>query len=154
MDEKKISLLTSDDEFDDDSHQELISWAEEALENFLESSYCSSWNKNKKEVASFFIVCFVDYAYGYELAKPFQYNEIVVEEICLNIFPRKLSTKTKDFKLVATTLSAFFEWCEKEGTIKNSKNLIKILKEIDNDIYLAAKNPSNWGLAKSLFFGF
>lgn len=132
-------LLKEDEEFDDDSHQALMSWCEETLEKFLESYFCAKWNDNTQGIACFFIQGFVDYAYGYHLAKPFQYDRYIVEEVCLDIFPRKMSTDTKYFKQVALVLITFFEWCEKEGLIKDTKDLRSTLKKIDQKIYKSAK---------------
>jgi hypothetical protein len=92
-----------------------MSWFDEVINKFLESPLCSSWNANKKNIAGFFIQGFVDYAYGYHLAKPFQYDEDLIREMCLDILPRKMSTNTKDFKLMAPVFITFFEWCENEG---------------------------------------
>jgi hypothetical protein len=151
---KKSSLLCIDEEFDDQSHHDLMDWCEEILERFFDSHTCSSWKENKKNIARFFIHGFVNYAYGYHLAKPFQYDEAIVEDMCLDILPRKMSTNAKDFKLVAPVLIAFFDWCEKEGVLADTKAIREKLKVIDSEIYEKAKNPSNWGLAKSLFAGF
>ncbi len=145
-------LLTVDEEYNDDSYEALVSWGEEVLEQFLSSPCCSSWKNNKKNIACFFIHGFIDYAYGYHLAKPFQYDEMLVEDMCLDILPRKMSTNEKDFKQVAPALSTFFEWCETEGILKDTKAICIKLKEIDGKIYEAAKDPSNWGLAKSLLY--
>ena len=129
-------LLTDDEDFDDDSHEALMSWCEEEVERFLSSPFCSSWKNNKKEIASFFIWGFVDYAYAYHLAKPFQYDEGLVKDVCLNILPRKMSTDVKDFKQVAPALTAFFEWCEIEGILKDTKAIRNTLKKIDSEIYV------------------
>ena len=147
-------LLSADQEYEGASHQALTAWAEGAIQRFLSSSHCSSWSKDQRDTAGFFLHGFIDCAYGYELAKPFQYDEELVREICLSIFPRKMSTKEEDFKLVAPVLSAFFQWCEDEGVLNNAASLIQLLKKIDRAIYKAAKDPSNWGMAKSLFSGF
>ena len=149
-------LLKEDEEYQEESHQALMSWCEDAIDSFLKSSYCNSWKKNQKETAAFFIHGFVDYAYSYHLAKPFQYNKRIVEEMCLDILPRKFSTEPEDFKQVAPAMSAFFQWCEANGVIKNAKELCDKLKAIDEKIYKKAKNPKNWGMAKSMFsdFGF
>lgn len=151
---KRSSLQTIDEDFNDDSHSELMTWCEDILERFLESNSCSSWNSNKKNIAGFFIHGFVDYAYGYHLTKPFQYDDVLVENMCLDILPRKMSTNAKDFKLLAPILITFFEWCEDENIFGNTTGICNKLKTIDKEIYEKAKNPSNWGLAKSLFSGF
>lgn len=150
----KSSLLTIDEEFNDDSHQALMTWCDEILEQFLKSSYCSSWKNNKKNIAGYFIHGFIDYAYGYHLAKPFQYDEMIVEDMCLDILPRKMTTDAKDFKLIGSILITFFEWCEHESLLEDTTAIRNKLKVIDNKIYDKAKDPSNWGLAKSLFAGF
>ena len=150
----KSFLLTADEEFDDDSYQALMTWCEEILDQFLESPSCSSWKNDKKNIAAFFIHAFVDYAYRYHLAKPFQYDEPLIENMCLDILPRKISTNAKDFELVAPILMTFFEWCENEGILRDTTTLHNKLKMIDNKTYEKAKDPSNWGLAKSLFARF
>ena len=85
-------LLKKDGDFSDHSQQALMSWCEDAVEQFLETLFCKTWKRNKKEIAAFFIHGFVDYAYGYHLAKPFQYDAPLVENMCLDILPRKMST--------------------------------------------------------------
>ena len=147
-------LVTADEEFRDDSHQAMMDWCEDVLERFLTSCICASLKNSKKDIAGFFIHGFIDYAYGYHLAKPFQYDASLIENMCLDILPRKMSTNAKDFKEVAPVLSAFFEWCETEGILKNTKALRNRLENIEKKIYEAAKNPANWGIAKSFFSGF
>lgn len=124
-------LNTKDEEFCDDSHHALMEWSEDILERFLGSSVCASWKNSKKDIAGFFIHGFIDYAYGYHLAKPFQYDASLIENMCLDILPRKMSTNAKDFKEVAPVLSAFFEWCEIEGILKNTKALRNRLEKIE-----------------------
>ena len=147
-------LLKVEHDYSDESHQVLIEWCEEAIDAFLSSDFCSHWKNNKKNNAAFFIHGFVDYAYGYHLAKPFQYDLEIVEDMCLDILPRKMSTNPKDFKEAGSILSTFFEWCESEKVIKDTKDIRKTLAKIDADIYKAAKDPSNWGMAKSMLMGF
>lgn len=147
-------LLKAESDYCDESHQALIEWCEEALDEFLSSGFCSSWKNNKKDNAAFFIHGFVDYAYGYHLAKPFQYDVEIVEDMCLDILPRKMSTNVRDFKEVASILSTFFEWCEAKKIIKDTKALRKTLKKINAEIYEAAQDPSKWGMAKSMAMDF
>ena len=150
----KPVLLKAESDYCEESHQILIDWCKEALDEFLSSAYCYSWKNSKKGNAAFFIQGFVDYAYGYYLAKPFQYDEEIVEDMCLDILPRKMSTNVRDFKEVGSILSTFFEWCEAKKIIKDTTAIRKTLKKINEEIYKAAKNPSKWGIAKSMVMNF
>jgi hypothetical protein len=147
-------LRNEDEEFIDESHKALIDWTEKTIDEFFQSSFCKKWNNKRKNTASFFIHCFVDFAYGYHLAKPKKWNVTVVKDVCLNIFPRKISTNVKDFKYASSSLIAFLKWLESEKILKNTVKLQKKLESINNEIYERAKDPNNWGMAKSLFCGF
>ena len=46
-------LLQKDDDYNDHSHQALMSWCEDAVEQFLETRFCETWKKSKKEIAPF-----------------------------------------------------------------------------------------------------
>jgi hypothetical protein len=64
-----------------------------------------------------------------------------------------MSTNAKDFKEVAPVLSAFFEWCEIEGILKNTKALRNRLEELGHSKKLFFKLSSLRETLEKLFIG-
>ncbi len=143
-------FLIADEDYDDNQYSELMNLADEIIPMFLNSDFCSKWGKNRMDLACYFIQSFIDLSYSYHLSKPFQWDTDLVEGICLDLFPRKLSTNAMDFKHVSPILTAFFKWAQQEGIINESETLCAKLNEIEKDIYIAATDPSKWGMAKSM----
>jgi len=79
----------------------------------------------------------------------------LVEEYLLDYFPRKVSA---DEDLIAKTpeiLTAFFEWAEQSNHVGNrtAGAIRKRIKSIRKRFDAAARDPGNFGMAKSLFMG-
>ena len=79
----------------------------------------------------------------------------LVEEYLLDYFPRKVSA---DEELIAKTpevLTAFFEWAEQSSHVgsRTAGAIRKRIKSIRKRFDAAARDPGNFGMAKSLIIG-
>ena len=79
----------------------------------------------------------------------------LVEEYLLDYFPRKVSA---DEDLIAKTpeiLTAFFDWAEQSGHVngRTAEAIRKRIKSIRKRFDAAARDPGNFGMAKSLVMG-
>jgi hypothetical protein len=83
------------------------------------------------------------------------WNALLVEKCLLDYFPRKVSA---DEALIATTpevLTAFFDWAEQSSHVgsRTADAIRKRIKSIRKRFDAAARDPGNFGMAKSLFVG-
>lgn len=144
-------LGSNEESFSEATYQWLKQWCKGAIEEFIASSYCNAWKKRKKSIASLLIHDFVIYAYRYFHVKPSQYNDLLVESLCLDILPRRMTLNPADFKLLTPILSSFFAWLERKGVMSRTRILRDKLHEIEGEIYETAKSLYNGKERPSLF---
>ena len=93
----------------------------------------------------------IDYADG----RAAGWSAPLVEEYLLDYFPRKVSA---DEDLIAKTpeiLTVFFDWAEQSGHVngRTAEAIRKRIKSIRKRFDAAARDPGNFGMAKSLVMG-
>ncbi|MDI3541049.1 MAG: hypothetical protein PWP66_587 [Thermosediminibacterales bacterium] len=117
----------------------VMTWAEEFVQD---ESYkkLADWQKDE---AMFIIDMFAEYMYGYFLQEPSEWTASALKECCLDIFPRKISAELNFYKSVEPVLTAFLQYLQYKGYIKNAPSLISCLKKISGRMVKLAENPEN-----------
>jgi len=144
------AFQSDDDEYCDDVYQAVTDWSIKISNLFFSSEVGKKFGKDRTNYGSFFIQMFSELAYNYCSETPGQWTPDTVEEVCLSLFPRKLSINSKHFKHVTPVMIAFLSWMEEKRIITDTADLQATFKEIKDDIEEEADDPANWGLAKSL----
>lgn len=146
----KTKLIELDEEYEPDYDE---SQQEKWIEEFQKSEYFERLNEYRKENAGFIADTFMSYMYNYEYVVPNGWNATNVEEVCLNIIPRKVIAEIELFENYGEVLIKFLEFLEGAGHIGESSELRKRVNEIKEEIPKEASNPSNWGMAKTFMMG-
>jgi len=116
---------------------------------FSESKYFEELTEEQKQESEFVITSFAEYMYSYHGLSPEEWDEDGLKECCLYILPRKITADESYFKSIAPVLSAFFAFLGEKNLLKNTSQLIRKVKKIDKQIVKNAKDPKNWGIAKT-----
>lgn len=120
---------------------------------FLESEFYEALTEEQKESAEFTIDCFVNYMSDYETEKMSDWNSRNVASVCLEWIPKKVTADIEFFEHYGDVLMQYFKFLDKEKYIKNAKTIQKTIAEIKDDIPSVARDPRNWGMAKSMMMG-
>ena len=116
---------------------------------FSESKYFEELTEEQKQESEFVITSFAEYMYSYHGLSPKEWDEDGLKECCLYTLPRKITADESYFKSIAPVLSAFFAFLGEKNLLKNTSQLIRKVKKIDKQIVRNAKDPKNWGIAKT-----
>lgn len=102
--------------------------------------------------ANFIIEMFVHYAMTYRDEMMDDWSKNTIDEICLDVIPRKVSMEAEDFQVMGKVLKYYFDYLAAERLIKNRK-LGDYVYSKRREIYNNSQNPANWGMAKSMMMG-
>ena len=117
---------------------------------FENSDHCKSLNAFQQEDAPFVADTFLQYMFNYEYVQPHEWTPSNVKNVCLDIVPRKITAEIETFENYGEVLIQFLQFLGDNGHISNSAELIRTVNKIKKKIPIEAKNPNNWGMAKSL----
>lgn len=120
------------------------------LKQFKKSAYYKKLSKKEKEDSEFIIEVFTEWNYSYELRRPREWTQASLTYILLDPFTRKIAVESSFFKRVEPVLTQYFLFLNEIGKIKNSKALIKALKEVAPVMIEEEQEGSNWGIGKEL----
>lgn len=87
--------------------------------------------------------------YSYEGQEPDTWSPAAMESVCTIIFPRKVTADDECFEAVAPVLSRFFRFLSEKAYQAHAAKLAEKVLTLQSRIISAAKDPSNWGMAKS-----
>lgn len=151
---KSVTTLNFDDDWFEDNHASQIQqWIEVRYHEFIETSYFEQLDNNAKENASFIINIFFDYCYSYFLVSPDRIRNDMIEEIMLDLFPRKVSADKETFIAFESVVISFLLWCQENNFIKHVDNICSTIKLLAPKMIERSQDSSAWGIAKSFFFG-
>lgn len=137
-------------EYSDKKLEKILNRVHEWGYNFSKSSKFQKLTEEQKDNSRFIIESFTEYMYSYHDLIPEEWNEVDIEECCLDTLPRKISADDSYFKALSPVLSAFFSFLEEKDFLKNGYQLANRLRKITNQIVQEASDPRKWGMAKSL----
>ncbi len=160
----QVEIEIAEDEDDEDEDDEDEEYSDEGaaavqetvcawIADFEQSAGFAALEEAYKPEAAFIVEHFADFAYSYEGEQPAQWSAATVDEVCLFIFPRKVSTDEPFFKATAPVLAAFFRFLEEQGHHPNGKALARAVEPLGPRIVENAHDPAHWGMAKSFLMG-
>jgi len=124
--------------------------AGELTERFLESSEAAELAQELFEDAGFIANHVLEYAWVYTGSRPEELDEYTLEEVLLEVFPRKITAERDLFEKVAPVTEVFIRWLESEGILANNSGLVETVHGWADTIVDNGTNPQYWGMAKSL----
>lgn len=121
-------------------------------QQFLKSPFAEHIADIEQENIEFIIDMFVRYAKDYQGEMLKDWTKSTVDEICLDILPRKVHTEPENFKVTGKILKYYFDFLAAEKFIRNTQ-LGDYVYSIREEIYNNSQNPNYWGMAKSMLKG-
>ena len=118
-------------------------------ERFSESEYAHKLADEVFEDAGFISYHVLQYAWTYADSSPEEIDEYTLEEVLLDVFPRKVTAERELFKNVAPVTETLLKWLESEGILDDTKALVKAVHGWAETIVANAMNPQYWGMSKS-----
>ena len=151
------------EQMDEEDFDELFTNAEDiqdiyftAMEVVAQDFFKSPFAENIADIeegnANFIIEMFVNYAMTYRDEMIEDWTKYTVDEICLDVIPRKVSMEAESFEVAGKVLRYFFDFLASEDFIKDKK-LGDYVYSKRKVIYNNSQNPAKWGMAKSLMMG-
>lgn len=134
----------------EDAEDKAAEQAEELIEEFLDSPLAEALPEAARDHAGAIADWLLYYAYNYCDAAPEQLDEVVLGEVLLELFPRKVSAQLNTFRQVVPVLQAFLRWLASRGILPDGERLAHLIGPWHKRLLAAAANPANWGMAKSL----
>jgi hypothetical protein len=146
LDRLSSRMIALEEEFEERGEELKERWIEE----FANSNYYERLDEIQKESAGFIVSTFMDYMDNYEYVQPEEWSPSNVRSVCLDIVPRKITAEIGTFENYGDVLIPFLEFLGHEKYISNAASLIREVERIKGQIPVEAKNPDNWGMAKSM----
>jgi len=100
--------------------------------------------------APFIIVQVLDAARTYCDASVERLDVIALEEVLLDVFPRKVTGSREMFEKVAPSVAAFLMYLASEGLLADGEAMAETVTSWHERIVAEGMDPSNWGFAKSV----
>ena len=124
-------------------------WAQELAGRFMESEAAGKLDPELFEDAGFIIYNLLVYAWTYTNGRPEKLGEYALEEVLLEVFPRKITAERDLFEKVAPVTEVFLRWLESEGILANTFSLVETIRGWADTIVANGMNPQYWGMGKS-----
>jgi uncharacterized protein YecA (UPF0149 family) len=135
-------------EYSDEEFQEIQDTVEKWCDAFAETSHFKNLPESVREESWFITSVFGEQMYNYPFETPKEWSVSGLNEVIMDIFPRKITADASMFKAVEPVLTAFFQYLNEMGHIENADTLIKALKKAAPTMVKQATDSSNWGFAK------
>jgi hypothetical protein len=120
----------------------------ELIEEFMESPAAKALPLPLHVDAAVIVDWLLHYARDYRDASPRDLDEDVLEEVLLDLFPRKISAELETFEHVAPVLETFLRWLGSQGVLADGERLARVVGQWGRRIVANASDPANWGMAK------
>jgi hypothetical protein len=117
---------------------------------FMESESAGKLDPELFEDAGFIAYHVLEYAWIYVGSSPEELDEFTLEEVLLEIFPRKFTAERDLFEKITPVTTCFLKWLESEGILADTSSLIETVHGWTDTIVANGMNPQYWGMAKSL----
>jgi hypothetical protein len=148
-----IDINFVDDDFTDHSIGKINEWIDSISDKFMESEYFKKLSTVEQECCFCLLHIFFKYSYSYCLVGPGKLNKQVIDEMMLDVMPRKISAKLSTFESFALVMESFLSWCDDNHHMVNTKQLRDHIHEMSQEMISRSQNPRCWGMAKSFMMG-
>lgn len=142
--------MEEDDEDDGEQYDQAQEITEKWLKKFIKTKHFSELEKKYQENSKDIISTFSEMMYSYTGSKIEKWDTSGLEEICLDVMPRKVMANELYFESITPSLHAFFLFMKDEKINKNATKLAERIKIIEKDIIKTSKKPSKWGIGKQI----
>lgn len=139
------SLEIEDEEDIEEENDIHLEW----IDQFLNSPSFEKLTEEQKENADFILHCFGEYLEHVDACDPADWNTNNISELCLEVFPRKITAELALFKCIGPVLIAFFNFLSEKKLLKQAWKLSTCIKTIQAGILKQASDSRNWGMAKT-----
>ena len=119
-------------------------------EAFEQSAQFTNLSTVEQEEAKSTLEMFAEYAFNYRGDQPKDWTIETLKEVCLELFPRKFTAETEYFKVTGAILTQFFGFLEEHQYLKTAGQLQREMRNTAPEMVRLAKDPRNWGVAKSM----
>jgi hypothetical protein len=149
-DEQRAAALARLEPLFDSPEDELDNNKVEAwIHEFAQSPQYATLTPEEQESAKFIVDMFAEYAFNYRGDQPMDWTIETLREVCLELLPRKFTAKIEDFEEAGVVLRLFFAFLDEKKYLKDAGRLQKEMQKIAPKMVANAKDPHNWGMAKS-----
>jgi hypothetical protein len=145
---KNINFVDTD--YNDDHAASISVWVENAIDEFADSKYFKQLRSNEQDDCSFLLSTFFDNCYSYCLVGPGKLSKHVIDEVMLDILPRKISAEQSVFEALAPIMDNFLCWCEDEKYIAKTADIRNHIQSRSGTMIAYSQDPKRWGMAKSI----
>jgi hypothetical protein len=139
--------------FGDDSNElKMIAYRQELTALFEQSPEAKAFLEEDENYSLSWADSLVEFGLQYLEVTPPEMTPVAMREILYETFARKLSTLEFDATEAIRELRAFWNFLKREFNLKNADACLKVLDDKAIDKFDKAMNdPSNFGIAKSMF---
>ena len=138
-------------EYSDEKLHEIKETMELLHEKFTDDESYKALSEMEQDESNFIVGTFSEMMYNYHLQEPGEWKSSALEEVCVDIMPRKVSAGNEFFSSVEPVLTAFFAYLQKIRKISNAETLTNKLKKVAPLMLQQSDNPDSWGPAKAFF---
>ncbi len=117
---------------------------------FSKSSHFGALTEKEKSWAEAVVGGFAERAYSYLGLGPDEWDENVLDEVCLEIMPAKDTAEESFFQAIGPVLAAFFGFLTSRKVLPGADRMAVRASKISRSIVKNAQDPRRWGMAKSL----
>ncbi|WP_285023892.1 SEC-C domain-containing protein [Lactococcus garvieae] len=139
-----------DYEYSDRVFENILKETEKWEKEFYKTPMFKQFSKTRKEDTKMILPLVPDFMYGYYLRRPKEWTAAALEEMLLDLFPRKLVADEGFYESVEPVLTEYFTFLQATGRIKNAKALIARLHKVAPLMLVASNEPENWGPGKQI----
>jgi len=122
----------------------------ELIDRFLTSPQAQDLPEGIAEDASYIAQLLLDYVYTHEEATPEELTEPTVQDLLLDVFPRKISAEREFFEKVPVVVESFLRWMASEGILPEGQSTAEAVRGWAPGSVAAAMDPEHWGPAKRM----
>ena len=137
-------------EYSDEMLRKIEKEVRELHLKFTQDELSQALTSEQREESGFITEVFAELMYSYHLQGPREWRVTALEEICLDVMPRKVSAGDEFYANVQPVLTAFFDFLQQQGVISNAGTLSNKLKKVAPAMVKLAANPADWGMAKAM----
>jgi len=136
-------------EYSEEKLEETLKEVQEWHILFSQSEYFSKLTEEQQQLAKDIVLTFAEIMYTQLGLRPSHWEVETLTECCLVIFPHQIGASEDYFDSISPVLSSFLDFLEHEELLLDAAALAEAVREIENEISEVAKDPSNWGIAKT-----
>ena len=141
-----LRLIIIEEKLDAPIHDENVKW----VKGFLKSDIFKKQTEIERDNSDYIVSTFLHYMTDFVGLRPDTCNEENINEICLNLVPKRNSSEDEVYEIYGDVVEHFLSFLGTNNYIKNAEELSTYVSLIKHRIPVEAKNPDNWGIAKSM----